>query len=104
MTQEAIVIRTLPDSRAEVLVKRQTACGNNCGSCESCIYQSELMAVARNQIGAKPGQKVTIATANSKVFSAGDMHRGQSLVVWAICEGRECAKEIDEYLMGYTNL
>ena len=70
MTQEAIVIRTLPDSRAEVLVKRQTACGNNCGSCESCIYQSELMAVARNQIGAKPGQKVTIATANSKVFSA----------------------------------
>ena len=39
-----------------------------------------------------------------KVFSAGDMHRGQSLVVWAIAEGRDCAREIDEYLMGYTNL
>ncbi|MBQ1629487.1 MAG: glutamate synthase subunit beta [Treponema sp.] len=39
-----------------------------------------------------------------KVFTAGDMHRGQSLVVWAIAEGRECAKEIDRYLMGYTNL
>ncbi len=30
------------------------------------------------------------------------MHRGQSLVVWAITEGRECAREVDEYLMGYT--
>ena len=39
-----------------------------------------------------------------KVFSAGDMHRGQSLVVWAIAEGRECAREIDEYLMGYSNM
>lgn len=43
-------------------------------------------------------------TSNPKVFTAGDMHRGQSLVVWAIAEGRECAREIDEYLMGYTNL
>ncbi len=43
-------------------------------------------------------------TGVDKVFTAGDMHRGQSLVVWAIAEGRECAREIDEYLMGYTNL
>ena len=41
---------------------------------------------------------------SSKVFTAGDMHRGQSLVVWAIREGRDAAKEVDEYLMGYTNL
>ncbi len=33
-----------------------------------------------------------------KVFSAGDMRRGQSLVVWAIQEGRECARSVDEYL------
>ena len=39
-----------------------------------------------------------------KVFAAGDMRRGQSLVVWAIAEGRECARQIDEYLMGYSNL
>lgn len=39
-----------------------------------------------------------------KVFTAGDMHRGQSLVVWAIREGREAAKAVDEYLMGYTTL
>lgn len=38
------------------------------------------------------------------VFTAGDMRRGQSLVVWAIREGREAARAVDEYLMGYTNL
>lgn len=38
------------------------------------------------------------------VFATGDMHRGQSLVVWAIREGREAAKEVDRYLMGYSNL
>lgn len=43
-------------------------------------------------------------TGTDKVFTAGDMHRGQSLVVWAIAEGRECAREIDEYMMGYSNL
>lgn len=37
------------------------------------------------------------------VFAAGDVHRGQSLVVWAIEEGKEAAKAVDEYLMGYTN-
>ena len=39
-----------------------------------------------------------------KVFTAGDMHRGQSLVVWNIVEGRGCAREVDEFLMGYTSL
>lgn len=39
-----------------------------------------------------------------KVFSAGDMRRGQSLIVWAISEGRECARGVDEYLMGRTDL
>lgn len=44
------------------------------------------------------------ATSIPKVFAAGDMRRGQSLVVWAIREGREAAKAVDKYLMGYTNL
>ena len=43
-------------------------------------------------------------TSEEKIFTAGDMHRGQSLVVWAIREGREAAKAVDEYLMGYSNL
>ncbi len=44
------------------------------------------------------------ATKVEKVFTAGDMHTGQSLVVKAIRQGRDCAREVDEYLMGYTNL
>ncbi|MFL5771826.1 MAG: glutamate synthase subunit beta, partial [Flavisolibacter sp.] len=40
----------------------------------------------------------------SKIFTAGDMRRGQSLVVWAISEGRECARKVDEYLMGHSLL
>ena len=55
----------------------------------------------RTNVATKPGR---YATSVQKVFTAGDMHRGQSLVVWAIREGREAAKEVDQYLMGYTNL
>ncbi|MEN9559257.1 MAG: hypothetical protein RLZZ502_468 [Pseudomonadota bacterium] len=40
----------------------------------------------------------------AKVFAAGDMRRGQSLVVWAIREGRQCARAVDEFLMGNSNL
>jgi glutamate synthase (NADPH/NADH) small chain len=43
-------------------------------------------------------------TSREKVFSCGDMRRGQSLVVWAIREGRQCARSIDETLMGATTL
>ncbi|MBR1628404.1 MAG: glutamate synthase subunit beta [Lachnospiraceae bacterium] len=44
------------------------------------------------------------ATSRPKVYAAGDMRRGQSLVVWAIAEGRQAAKAVDQALMGYTNL
>ncbi|MBO5987832.1 MAG: glutamate synthase subunit beta, partial [Lachnospiraceae bacterium] len=43
-------------------------------------------------------------TSKAKIFAAGDVRRGQSLVVWAISEGRAAAKAVDEALMGYTNL
>ena len=46
----------------------------------------------------------SFAASVEKVFAAGDMRRGQSLVVWAIAEGRAVAAEVDEYLTGYTNL
>ena len=55
----------------------------------------------RTNVKTEPGR---YATNVKNVFTAGDMHRGQSLVVWAIREGREVAREIDESLMGYTNL
>jgi len=43
-------------------------------------------------------------TSNPNVFSAGDMRRGQSLIVWAISEGREAAYQVDKFLMGTSNL
>ena len=43
-------------------------------------------------------------TSSAKVFAAGDMRRGQSLVVWAIREGRQCARAVDEFLMGSSTL
>ena len=43
-------------------------------------------------------------TSVDKVFAAGDMRRGQSLVVWAIREGRQCARAVDEFLMGFSEL
>jgi glutamate synthase (NADPH/NADH) small chain len=44
------------------------------------------------------------ATSKAKVFAAGDVRRGQSLVVWAIREGRQAARAVDEYLMGSSVL
>jgi glutamate synthase (NADPH/NADH) small chain len=43
-------------------------------------------------------------TSRPKIFAAGDMRRGQSLVVWAIREGRQCAHAIDQFLMGQSSL
>lgn len=70
MTQDAIVTKLLPHDMAEVAVTRSTACGGNCGSCESCMFQSELKAVARNLIEAKPGQRVVIESKSSRIFGA----------------------------------
>jgi glutamate synthase (NADPH/NADH) small chain len=54
---------------------------------------------------AEPGAEgPPIKTSRDKVFSCGDMRRGQSLVVRAIREGRQCARSVDEYLMGETTL
>ena len=55
----------------------------------------------RTNVKTAPGKH---ASSKAKVYAAGDVHRGQSLVVWAIAEGRAAAKEVDEALMGYTNL
>ena len=70
MTQDAIVTKILPNDMAEVAVARTTACGGNCGSCEACIFQSEMKTLARNRIGARIGQKVVIASKSSTIFGA----------------------------------
>ena len=70
MTQDAIVFKCLNDEMAEVVVTRATACGSNCSSCEACVFQNELKTVARNLIGARPGQKVLIESKSSRVYGA----------------------------------
>lgn len=70
MTQDAVVTKLLPNNMAEVAVTRSTACGGNCGSCESCIFQSELKTSARNLAGARPGQKVIIESKSSAIYKA----------------------------------
>ncbi|MBP5732608.1 MAG: FAD-dependent oxidoreductase, partial [Lachnospiraceae bacterium] len=67
-------------------------------------YVTEAFGVevdGRTNVKTKLGE---YRTSKKKIFAAGDVHRGQSLVVWAIAEGRAAAKEVDAALMGYTNL
>ena len=70
MTQEGIVVKLFPDEMAEVVVTRMTACGGNCGSCESCMLQSEVKTLAKNLISAQPGERVLIESRSSAVFGA----------------------------------
>jgi glutamate synthase (NADPH/NADH) small chain len=65
------------------------------------IAQSGVALDARGNVAADTND---YKTSVGKVFAAGDMRRGQSLVVWAIREGRQCARAIDEYLMGSSTL
>ncbi|GAB4439753.1 MAG: glutamate synthase subunit beta [Rhodocyclaceae bacterium] len=59
---------------------------------------------ARGNLKAATDGPGAYRTSNPKVFAAGDMRRGQSLVVWAIREGRQCARAVDEFLMGSSEL
>ena len=67
----------------------------------------DLFNVEKDQRGnakADTEGESSYATSKNKVFAAGDMRRGQSLEVWAIREGRQCARSVDEFLMGKTTL
>ena len=68
--------------------------------CES--YVADAFGVDRTPRGNVADQN--FKTNVDKVFVCGDMRRGQSLVVWGLREGRDCAAAVDRYLMGYTNL
>lgn len=68
---------------------------------EGLLKQLEVNLDTRGQVAANTQD---YRTSVDKIFAAGDMRRGQSLVVWAIREGRQCARAVDEYLMGYSDL
>ena len=82
--------------------------------CELCLIAAGFLGCQQyiaDAFGVSLNQRTNVKTAPGKhstdiekVFTAGDMHIGQSLVVRAIREGRDAAAEVDEYLMGYTNL
>lgn len=61
----------------------------------------ELPVTNRNTIITRPN---SYQTDKENIFACGDCKRGQSLVVWAIAQGKDCAKEVDHYLMGYSNI
>ncbi len=67
-------------------------------------YTADAFGIKLTERGVAATEQECYKTSVEKVFTAGDMHRGQSLVVWAVAEGRKAAHEVDEYLMGYTAL
>jgi glutamate synthase (NADPH/NADH) small chain len=64
----------------------------------------EQAGVALDARGNVKADTLSYKTSAAKIFSCGDMRRGQSLVVWAIREGRQCARGVDEFLMGSSEL
>ena len=58
----------------------------------------------RGNVAAPTEGERSYRTSDEKIFAAGDVRRGQSLVVWAIREGRQCARAVDQFLMGHSTL
>jgi len=71
---------------------------------QSMLEEFGVQKDARGNARADTDGARAYATSAPKVFAAGDTRRGQSLVVWAIREGRQCARAVDEFLMGFSEL
>ena len=120
---QTTVTELLPDEQGNLKAVKTVRLGSDCkplpGS--EAVLECELLLIAAGFLGAQKyvsdafGLELTpracvktqadgYAAGAGKIFAAGDMRRGQSLVVWAIREGRGAARAVDEYLMGYTNL
>ena len=94
-------MKELPDSEYELPCDVVLIAAGFLGSQE---YVTKAFGVEVNERTNVKTDAGKYATNVPGVFTAGDMHRGQSLVVWAIREGREAAREVDSALMGYSNL
>ncbi len=64
----------------------------------------DALEIEKDERGNVKATEKQYQTSLPKIFAAGDVRRGQSLVVWAISEGRECARKVDEFLMGHSLL
>ena len=71
---------------------------------QSMLEEFGVQKDARGNARAPTDGEGAYGTSAPKVFAAGDVRRGQSLVVWAIREGRQCARAVDEFLMGFSEL
>jgi len=71
---------------------------------EGLLDQLKVAYDPRGNVKAPTDGAGAYATSVPKVFTAGDMRRGQSLIVWAIREGRQCAREVDAFLVGASDL
>lgn len=91
----------IPGSEYEVDVDLVLIAAGFLGSQDYVTKEFKVAVNERTNVKTEPGKYKTNV---DRVFAAGDMHRGQSLVVWAIREGRDVARDVDLELMGYTNL
>ncbi len=96
-------IRMIPEEGSEKKVKASLVLiAAGFLGCEHYVTDSfSISTDARTNVKTEPGNYLTT---RKNVYTAGDMHRGQSLVVWAIAEGQNAARQVDEDLMGYSSL
>ncbi|MFW6060764.1 MAG: FAD-dependent oxidoreductase, partial [Phycisphaeraceae bacterium] len=96
-----LVAQEVPDSERDLPAQRVLLAIGFTGHDTPAIVQQLGVSETRGTVDAPYGQ---FATNVDKVFAAGDMRRGASLIVWAIAEGRGAARAIDKRLMGHSDL
>lgn len=111
---KTVKVKFVKDEKTGRSVPQQIEGSEETVPCELCLiaagfvgsesYVSESFGVSLDERSNVRTERGSFRTDNEKIFTAGDMHIGQSLVVRAIREGRDAAAAVDEYLMGYTNL
>jgi len=94
----------VPDSEFELPAERVFLAMGFVSPVQTLLDAFGVEKDARNNAKATTDGAGCYATSVPKVFAAGDVRRGQSLVVWAIREGRQCAREVDAFLMGSSTL
>ena len=111
---KTVRLKSVTDPETKRRSMQEVENSENIIPCELCLiavgflgcqkYIAEAFGVELNERTNVKTDSGSFATNIEKVFTAGDMHIGQSLVVRAIREGRDVASEVDRYLMGYTNI
>ncbi len=97
-----MVMREVPDSEFEMKADLVLLAMGFLGPVHTDVI--DRLGITKDPRGNVAADTERYQTSTPKVFAAGDMRRGQSLVVWAIREGRQCARAVDEFLMGYSEL